>query len=80
MNFAIRTFLKKLANFERYKTLTGMNKSILIKLFTATTVNLVVLIFIINLNLQTIQEIRALTTNLPLGTLYFFNGDYLWAT
>lgn len=78
MNFAIRTFLKKLALFERYKTLTGMNKSILVKLFAATTINLVVLIFIINLNLQTEDGVWSLTTSLPLGTYYFFNGDYMW--
>ncbi len=51
VNYGIKQILKKLAVFERYKTITGMNRSILLKLFFAITLNMVCLIFFVNLNL-----------------------------
>ena len=51
VNYGIKQILKKLAVFERYKTITGMNRSILLKLFFAITLNMVCLIFFVNLDL-----------------------------
>jgi ABC-type multidrug transport system fused ATPase/permease subunit len=76
VNFFLKVAMKKMAPFERYKTITGMNKSILFKLFIALTINMGGLLIIINLNLQGWEWIWILTYALPLGPLYFFTGRF----
>jgi len=44
-----------------------MNRSILLKLFVSITLNMVVLIFFINLNLQQEPGVNRATNTLPLG-------------
>jgi hypothetical protein len=61
VNYLLKITLKSLARFERYKTISGMNKSIVKKLFLAMTLNMTVLVFALNVNLQKVSFIRTMT-------------------
>jgi len=76
INYILKVILKSLVKFERYKTISGMNKSIILKLFIAISLNMIALPFFINLNLQTDPNIYKAAQKLPEGKIYFFGGKY----
>ena len=52
INFVLKKILRKLANFERYKDKTNMNKSLMTKFFVAMVINLGVLLVLTNIEIN----------------------------
>ena len=78
INYILQLVLKRLAKFERFKTISGEVKGTVTKLFFAFFINIGILILLINANLQdTFVTIKTIADSLPtsLGAI-FFNGKY----
>jgi hypothetical protein len=71
----LKFVFRKLAVFEKYKSLTHETESIFEKLFIAIFINMAILLLIINADFQSVRFVKSISDTLPGGTL-FFNGDY----
>jgi len=52
INFILKKILRALANFERYKDKTNMNKSLMTKFFVAMVTNLGILLVLTNIEIN----------------------------
>lgn len=67
---------RKLAEFERYKSLTHEKESVFEKQFVAVFINMAILVLLINANFQKIGVFHDISNGLgSIGTI-FFNGDF----
>lgn len=77
INYIIKLVFNYLSQFERYKTVTGLNDAIMKKSFIATFINLAILYLLINANFQSSGFIKGIADGIPGGgSELFFNGDY----
>lgn len=76
INFNLKVVFRKLAVFERYKSLTHETESIFQKLFIAVFINMAILLLLINSNFQSIGFVKSISDGLPIGGELFFNGEY----
>ena len=56
INFVLKKILRSLANFERYKDKTNMNKSLMTKFFVAIFANLGILLVLTNIEINFFPE------------------------
>ena len=76
INYIIRIVFRKLAEFERYKSMSKEKQSIFEKQFVAVFINMAILVLLINADFQEIEVVKEISNGLgSLGTI-FFNGDY----
>lgn len=68
INFWLKIIFRRLAKFERYKSLTQETESIFKKLFIAIFINMAILLLLINSNFD--------DTNIPIISDIFFSGKY----
>ena len=76
INFMLKIVFRKLAKFERYKSLTHETNSIFKKLFIAVFINMAILLLLINANFQEFEFVKNISNWLPIGGDLFFNGKY----
>jgi len=76
INYFIRVTYSYLSGFERYKTITKQNDSLMKKQFISMFINIGILILLINANLQDSGVIKGIAEGLPGGDEFFFNGSY----
>ncbi len=74
-NFVIKYALLGLARFQKFATNTEEQMSTMIKLFASMTINMILLVLMINLNFQDVSFFKYIHDHVPLGQ-YIFSGDY----
>ena len=76
INYLIKLIYYNLSEFERYKSITKENSSLMRKQFYSMFVNIAILILLVNANFQGSDFVKSIAEGLPGGTSYFFNGKY----
>ena len=76
INYLIKVLFYKLSSFERYKSITREESSLMRKQFYSMFINIGILILFINANFQGSSFFKSIAEGLPGGTEYFFNGRY----
>ena len=75
-NYLIKIIYYNLSEFERYKTITKENSSLMKKQFYSMFINIAISTLLVNDNFQENNFFRGISEGLPGGTQYFFNGKY----
>lgn len=76
INYLIKLTFLYLSSFERYKSITKENNSLMKKQFASIFINIGILLVLINANFQDSGFFRSIAEGLPGGSEFFFVGDF----